>query len=110
MASRLVTLAFFGGLILSSQVPDMAHAQNQWSLPEEVGIVTDVSPATSTIVISGRRLLVTNDTRVTTDDPRLRVAPLSPELKGRGVGIEVYETPEGRLVLRQLYIPSPSDQ
>ncbi|MCB1961364.1 MAG: hypothetical protein KDE68_12705 [Rhodocyclaceae bacterium] len=66
-----------------------ALAQTRMAMPlEEIGVVTAVSPATSTITVDGRRLKVTTATRVTADDPGMDYSQVSRKWLGRQVGMD----------------------
>ncbi|QID17190.1 hypothetical protein G3580_05750 [Nitrogeniibacter mangrovi] len=102
LGSLLATLA-----LCSSAV----HAQAGMTLPlEEVGKITAVSPATSTITVGKRKLLITSATRITADDEAMAHTPISQTWEGHQVGMETYETENGQIAIRQLHFFSGTTQ
>ena len=101
---------FIGAGIVMFIAAGTTLAQDRIRPPEEIGLVTAVSPATSTITINGRRLLVTNTTHVIALDSSSGTSPLSPSMKGRHVGFEVGEGSNGQLFLKRIVITPPDSQ
>ena len=100
MKNALLRIALTGFAALLPLVGGSALAQTTMTMPlEEIGVITEVSPATSTISVDDRKLKVTTATRVTADDPGLAYSRVSRSWLGRHVGMD---TNAG--VIRQLHI------
>ncbi|WP_323003093.1 hypothetical protein [Denitromonas sp.] len=71
---------------------------------EEVGVIKSVSPATSTIVVGDRKLMVTTATKVTADDRNLAFSPMSSAWVGKQIAMETDIDQQGNVVVVELHL------
>ncbi len=91
-------------IMLISAFASTAFAQALEESLEDVGVITSVSPATSTFSVGDRSLRVTTTTRVTADDVAFRNTGISNQWLGQSIGMETNEAPDGTITVERLHI------
>lgn len=71
---------------------------------EEVGVIKSVSPATSTIMVGERKLMVTTATKVTADDRNLAYSPVSQAWVGKQIAMETDTDQLGNVFVVELHL------
>ncbi|MCZ4306609.1 hypothetical protein O4G98_17905 [Zoogloeaceae bacterium G21618-S1] len=93
---RLTLVSLFGLLSVG------ANAQERPL--EEIGVIKSVSPATSTIVVGDRKLLITTATKITADDRNLAYSPVSSAWVGKQIAMETNADSQGNIVVVELHL------
>ncbi|TVT45768.1 MAG: hypothetical protein FHP94_18005 [Denitromonas halophila] len=82
-----------------------AVAQTAMQRPlEEMGTIRSVSPATSTIVVGDRKLMITTATKITADDQGLAYSPVSSAWVGKQIAMETNADGQGNTVVVELHL------